>query len=39
MLSHCALAAAITLGWQWPVFTTPMPVVKSRRDWPQVVWT
>ena len=29
-LPTCSCAAATTLGWQWPVLTTPMPEVKSR---------
>jgi hypothetical protein len=27
-----------TSGWQWPVFTTPMPAVKSRSFTPSTVY-
>jgi len=26
-LAHCSWAACVTAGWQWPKFTTPIPLL------------
>ncbi len=39
IFSHWAWAALTTLGWQWPVATTAMPITKSSHLLPSVPYT
>lgn len=32
MRPHCSCAARVTVGWQWPRFTTPMPLASGRHS-------